>query len=287
MRSKIVIFVLLLLAAAGFYFRNDINTLYLQLTQKLPPLEKISVDTLVNQVQKQISLPPPLRVEDQAPESNLTRDGVIIWTNSQRASNGLQPLIENVKLDAAAQAKAKDMFAQQYFAHVSPSGIGAADLAKNAAYDFLAIGENLALGDFADDKDLVQAWMNSPGHRANILNAKYMEIGVAVVKGTYEGQITWMAVQEFALPMSACPGPDENVKKSIDSYNSQLDQWAGTLQNQKSALENPQGLSREEYNQKVNAYNNLVAQYNNLVATLKTLIQTYNRQVDLFNQCIK
>lgn len=288
MRYKILIFFLLILAAAGaaFYFRSDINTLYLQLTQSLPQFETLSVDSLINQVQQQISLPPPLRVQDQTPESFLTKAGVIKWTNSQRAANGLPPLSEDTKLNAAALVKAQDMLAQQYFAHVSPSGTGAADLAKNAGYEFLAIGENLAMGDFANDQALVQAWMDSPGHRANILNSRYTEIGAAVVKGSWQGQTTWMAVQEFGLPREACPQPDPQTKTVIDSYNSQLEQWNAILQAKKSELENPRGLSREEYIQRLNIYNELVSQYNALVAQIKDLINLYNRQVDLFNQCV-
>jgi len=286
MKYKILIIFLLVLAAAGFYFRNDINTLYLQMTQNLPQFEKIPVNFLINQVQQQVSLPPPLRVEEQTQESFLTKAGVIRWTNSQRAANGLPPLAQNQKLSATALAKAQDMLKNQYFAHVSPLGIGAAELAKNAGYEFLAIGENLAMGDFADDQTLVGAWMDSPGHRANILNSKYTEIGVAVIKEAFEGRTTWMAVQEFGLPQTACPQPNPETKTAINSYNSQLEQWSQILQEKKSELENPRGLTKEEYMQKLDIYNELVGQYNVLVAQIKNLINLYNRQVDLFNQCV-
>jgi len=286
MKYKIVIFIFLALAAAGFYFRNDISTFYLQLTQNLSQFEKISIDSLVNKIQQPVSLPPPLRLPEQATESFLTKAGTTKWTNEQRATNNLPPLAQNPRLDAAALAKAQDMLRLQYFGHVSPSGAGAADLAKNAGYQFLAIGENLAMGNFADDQALVQAWMNSPGHRANILNSRYTEIGVAVVKGTFEGQTTWMAVQEFGLPQTACPQPNPETKTTINSYNSQLEQWSQILQAKKSELENPQGLTREEYIQKLNIYNELVSQYNALVAQIKNLINLYNKQVDLFNQCV-
>ena len=286
MKYKILIIVLLILAAAGFYLRNDITTLYLQLTQNLSQFEKISIDSVLNKIDVPISLPPPLRIEQQAPESFLTKSGVIKSTNAQRTAQNLPPLIENSKLDAAALAKAQDMIKNQYFTHASPSGAGPSDLAKNAGYQFLAIGENLAMGDFADDEALVQAWMNSPGHRANILNSRYTEIGVATVRGVFEDQTTWMAVQEFGLPLSACPQPDSKIKIAIDSYNSQLEQWSQALQTQKSQIENPQGLSREEYIGKVNAYNDLVSQYNAFVAQIKALINQYNKQVEIFNVCV-
>jgi len=286
MKYKIVIFIILALATAGFYFWNDITTFYLQLTQNLSQFEKISIDSLINKVELPVSLPPPLRLPEQATESFLTKAGVIEWTNEQRTTNNLPPLVQNPKLDAVAQTKAQDMLRLQYFGHVSPSGAGAADLAKNAGYQFLAIGENLAMGDFKDDQALVLAWMNSPGHRANILNSRYTEIGVAVLRGSFENQTTWLAVQEFGLPLSACPQPDQNLKIAIDSYNSELGQWTQSLENQKSQLENPQGLTREEYIQKLNIYNELVGQYNDLIGQIKALIKKYNGQVDLFNECV-
>ena len=68
------------------------------------------------------------------------------------------------------------------------------------------------MGNFKNDQDLVSAWLNSPGHRANILNTRFTEIGTAVLKGFYEGREVWMAVQEFGLPLSSCPNPDSKVK---------------------------------------------------------------------------
>jgi uncharacterized protein YkwD len=286
MKYKIFLFILLIFAAAGFYFRNDIASLYLQLTQNLSQFERISVNSVLNKINTPISLPPPLRIEEQAPESFLTKGGTIKSTNAQRVAANLPPLVENQKLDAAALAKAQDMLRQQYFAHTSPSGVGASDLAKNAGYEYLAIGENLAMGNFKDDEALVLAWMNSPGHRANILNSRYTEIGVATIKGTFENQTTWMAVQEFGLPSDACPQPDQKTKTAIDSYNTQLEQWSQILQAKKSELENHQELTREEYTQKLNIYNELVGQYNALITQLKTLINQYNKQVDLFNECV-
>jgi uncharacterized protein YkwD len=287
MRNKLLIIFLIVLAAASFYFRSDIITLYLQLAKNPLQFEEISIDSLISDVKKEVSLPPPLRVQDQEPESFLTRAGTLSETNKHRIANGLAPLAANAKLNTAALAKAQDMLKQQYFAHVSPSGVGAADLAKNAGYEYLAIGENLAMGNFKDDKALVQAWMDSPGHRANILNAKYTEIGIAVIKGTYEGQTTWMAVQEFGLPYSACPQPNEQLKSAINSYNSQLEQWSQILQEKKEELENPQNMTRKEYLEKLNIYNELISQYNALVAQTKILINEYNNEVELFNECVQ
>ena len=133
-------------------------------------------------------------------------------------------LLENTKLDQSAELKAQDMLKNQYFAHTSPSGMAVGNLAEKVGYEFIAIGENLALGNFENDEALVQAWMDSPGHRANILNSRYQEIGVAVLKGVFEGRTTWLAVQHFGLPLSVCPSPQEGVKLTIDANQNKIDE---------------------------------------------------------------
>ncbi len=252
---KIIIIILLILAVlvgAAFYFRADLTGLYLSLSQKAQNFEKISVNSLTNKIDQQVNAPPPIRAQKETPKAQLTKSGTINWTNSQRADNGLLALIENKNLDQGALAKAQDMFKKQYFAHESPTGAGPAEVAKAADYSFLVIGENLALGNFANDQELVQAWMDSPGHRANILNSKYKEIGVAVVQGIYEGRTTWIAVQEFGLSTTACPQINQGIKNSIDVYQKQIDDLAVTLAEKKTEL----GLinlhrTPDLYNQKI------------------------------------
>ena len=234
---------------------------------------------------KSISAPPPIKAAAQAPQTLLTSGGTIIWTNVQRILAGLTPLAENQQLNAAASAKVADMFAQQYFEHVSPSGTSAGDLAQDAGYAFIAIGENLALGNFGTDEKLVAAWMASPGHKANILNPKYAEIGVAVGSGTFEGHATWLAVQEFGKPLADCPQPDQSIKANITAQEAQVEQIAATLKEKKGAIENTPKRD-PAYNEKVDAYNTLVQQYNSQLSVLKEFIAAYNAQVSAFNQCL-
>jgi hypothetical protein len=205
----------------------------------------------------------------------------------QRQENGNLPTLkENVELDQAASAKANDMFLNQYFEHISPFGVGVSDLAENSGYEYIMIGENLALGNFKDDAVLVQAWMDSPGHRANILNERYTDIGVSVIKGMFEGETTWLAVQHFGLPLSACDGPQETLKAKIGLNQADTQELKNSLIVLKEEIEgmNPR-RQREEYNAKVEEYNNLVSQYNNLIAETKGLTETYNVQVSAFNEC--
>ncbi len=278
-----------IVAAAGmalWYFQKSLSL----------PLQHIaefgnSIDTsLTNQLEQNFSAPSPLQqVTKATPKKTniLTVAGVIAQTNMQRAQNGdLPPLSENATLDAIATLRISDMFAQQYFAHVGPQGESALTVASSVHYAHLALGENLALGLFAGDAGVVDAWMNSPGHRANILNAHYTQIGVAVREGMFQGQETWIAVQVFGRPASDCPSPDANLKTSIDLSEKQISAMAAELTSDRAAIAAMSPQAGPQYNAKVEDYNNLAAQYNNLVAETKTAIGMYNDEVAAFNQCL-
>jgi hypothetical protein len=120
-------------------------------------------------------------------------------TNEDRSADSLGTLSINTKLQAAAQAKADDMAAKGYFAHTSPDGRTSWSWFKDAGYSFSYAGENLAV-DFSDSKDVEDAWMNSPTHRANILNGKFTEIGIATAEGEYQGKKAIFVVQMFGRP---------------------------------------------------------------------------------------
>ena len=262
---------------------------YQALSKKLPD---IASSPFIQTIKDDISAPSPLRGNFNAPSARMTLAGTISWTNINRQQNGnLKPLKENSKLDAAAELKLQDMFKQQYFEHINPQGIGPGDLARQVRYSYLSEGENLALGNFTDDKALLEAWMNSPGHRANILNTKYSEIGVAVGKGTYEGKTVWLAVQEFGRPASECPGVSEGLKVEISSLKDQVAAEESIVKKEKEDLDNtPAPTSKEEadaYNTKVNAYNAQVKDYNEKLETIKQVIASYNAQVNAYNSCLE
>lgn len=239
---------------------------------------------------KAVSAPGPLRVVSQAlstpsTSGTLSVSGVIAYTNAARAQNGgLPALTENQTLDKDAQMKVADMFAKQYFEHVSPTGVGPAELANTVGYAYVLVGENLALGGFSSDQDVVTAWMNSPGHRANILNSHYQEIGVAVGKGMYEGRETWLAVQSFGMPRSACPLIDEQLKIQIDANNTAIVSLRAQLDAKKAQID-ATSTSDPNYNIYVNEFNALVPQYNSIVETNRVDVATYNAEVNAFNSC--
>ena len=218
------------------------------------------------------------------PSASLTSPGIILEANIQRQQNGLGLLSTDSTLNATALSKASDMCDSQYFAHVSPSGVGVGDLADSFGYDYIAIGENLAYGPFASNAAVVEAWMASPGHRANILNSKFTEMGAAAVRCTFQGKNTWLAVQHFGKPVSDCPRPDAALLQTINGKKDAIAYLKLRITNLKGEIETTHPLD-STYSDKVNSYNSLVGEYNNLIRETKTLISDYNNQVSTFNVC--
>jgi uncharacterized protein YkwD len=220
----------------------------------------------------------------------LTSEGVIADTNVARSENGgLPPLAENQTLDTIAMLRLNDMFANQYFAHFSPTTSSSAEtVAEQVGYSYISLGENLALGDFNGDTGVVTAWMNSPGHRANILDTHYTQIGVAVKEGEFQGSEVWIAVQVFGRPSADCALPDQSLKASIDASESQTSSTLAELTAEKIQLDAAaaQGdANGAAYEQQVQAYNALVDQYNAAVAQTKIQIEQYNTEVTAYNGC--
>ncbi len=246
--------------------------------------------TTPTNIEKKVSAPGPLKVLHDVilgeNQSELTRTGVINQTNSERIAQGLSKLSENSKLDASAAAKVNDMFAKQYFEHVSPSGVSVDKLAENVGYAYIVVGENLALGNFKDNQALVTAWMNSPGHRANILNVRFTEIGVSVKQGQFQGREVWLGVQEFGKPLSSCPSIDPLLKQSIEEDKTKTESLQTSLTALRQEIDSMQPKYGNAYNQKVDEYNSLIPSYNQLVEATRTLVDSYNTQVRLFNDCI-
>ena len=150
---------------------------------------------------------------------------IVADTNEERTDGSLIPLERNVLLDAAATAKAEDMADGEYFAHYSPDGHSPWYWLEVVDYDFVYAGENLAVH-FTDSSKVVEAWMASPTHRDNIMNANYREIGIGTARGRYEGYDTIFVVQLFGTPLSTedsvaleveevAPGVDVVVEETL------------------------------------------------------------------------
>jgi uncharacterized protein YkwD len=125
-------------------------------------------------------------------------------TNDQRTAQGLGALALNNVLNKAAQAKANDMAARNYWAHVTPDGKQPWQFMTSAGYSYALAGENLAYG-FDTSAEAVAGWMNSPGHRANILKAGYQDVGFGIANSPDfqgDGQQT-IIVAMYASPAAA------------------------------------------------------------------------------------
>lgn len=124
---------------------------------------------------------------------------LIELTNADRTTGGLATLAVNPLLTEVAEAKARDMAENGYFAHTSPDGKTPWYWFSQKGYTFAYAGENLAV-DFTESIDVQRAWMQSSTHRANIVGTQFSEIGIAVAEGTYQGRPATFVVQVFATP---------------------------------------------------------------------------------------
>lgn len=134
--------------------------------------------------------------------SQIDPNKVIELTNAKRQGAGMATVKQNSELNQAALAKATDMFVHNYWAHVSPQGTEPWAFITDAGYKYQHAGENLAR-DFSNPQDIVNAWMASPTHRQNLLDARYQDIGVAVVDGYLNGVETTIVVQMFGSVQSS------------------------------------------------------------------------------------
>lgn len=115
-------------------------------------------------------------------DAEKVRAEILASVNAERKRVGAPPLRSNPLLDKAAQRHAEDMLARGYFAHQSPSRTTVRERAREAGYDWRAIGENIAEGQLSVD-EVMRTWMNSPGHRRNILDPSFRELGVGLALG--------------------------------------------------------------------------------------------------------
>jgi uncharacterized protein YkwD len=134
----------------------------------------------------------PCANQDLAPTSqnlDLIRAAILCLHNQIRSAHGLPLLKENVKLRKAAAGHSSEMVADGYFDHTTPSGDTFVDRVFASGYvrrtDGWALGENLAwgTGDLATPAGVMNAWMNSAGHKANILKRSYREVGIGIRLG--------------------------------------------------------------------------------------------------------
>ena len=119
--------------------------------------------------------------------TDVTSADLLIDTNQARESQNSRPVQLNSQLSQAAQAKANDMVARNYWAHITPEGKTPWVFIDKTGYQYQKAGENLAFG-FVDTNNIIKGWMNSPAHKENLLNTDYTEVGFGIANSqNYQG----------------------------------------------------------------------------------------------------
>ncbi len=136
-----------------------------------------------------------------AQATSMTKQELFLLVNEERADLDYPPLLENPLLQQAAYQKAQALFDAQRFAH-DLENQPFYTFIDNVGYHYATVGENLAI-DYTTAPAVVEGWMNSPSHRANILNHTFEEMGIAITNGTMHGVQTTLVVQLFGKPKDA------------------------------------------------------------------------------------
>lgn len=164
--------------------------------------------------------------------SDITSQQLLLLTNQFRQQNGLPPLQLNQNLSEAALNKANNMFFEDYWAHDSPDGKTPWDFIKAAGYNYVYAGENLARG-FTTAQSVVDAWMASPEHRANMLSPNYTNVGYAVETGKLTGEDTVLVVEMFgSTTLAASPGNELAAKAQKETTSTATQSPAKPLSEQ-------------------------------------------------------
>lgn len=160
-------------------------------------------------------------INSESPETMSAN--IVELTNDQRADAKVQLLTESKVLNEAAKLKLDDMFKNNYWEHVAPSGVQAWDFMKQVGYKYEVAGENLAKG-YHDSGSTVNAWMDSQSHKDNLLSPKYTEIGVAVGSGNIASKPVTLVVQLFGKPQTAlAAAPTTDTKVLAAKQSARLD----------------------------------------------------------------
>lgn len=152
------------------------------------PAAKRSASAAASRIPKKSVAPAPTaprtpRATATPPASVSTTAQIVALVNKQRAAAGCGALTEDAQLTDAAQRHSDDMAARNFFEHTNPDGVGPGQRVTDAGYRWSAYGENIARGQ-QTPQSVMESWMNSPGHRANILNCSFKNIGVGIHKGS-------------------------------------------------------------------------------------------------------
>jgi hypothetical protein len=180
-------------------FLNTIGKKYIDLTKKFLSDKAVSTYILVFLFTGIFLNLSWLYITQTKLFADISGNLIVELTNQTRIKDGLKPLNVNSDLSAAAAAKAADMIKNGYFAHFSPTNISPWFWIKQNGYNYKYAGENLAMN-FSETNQVIDGWLDSPTHKANLLNVHYEDIGVAVLSGQVNGANRVVVVQMFGSP---------------------------------------------------------------------------------------
>ncbi|MDD5552116.1 MAG: CAP domain-containing protein [Candidatus Pacebacteria bacterium] len=180
--------------------------------------------------------------------SAVSKSVLLNLTNQKRSNSGVAILKENNNLNRAAYLKAQDMLKYDYFAHTSPLGRSPWYWLEKSGYNYRYAGENLAI-DFIDSGELFQAWYSSSVHRANIVNPRFKEIGMAVLKGDFKGRRTTVVVQYFGtqLNIPSTYAKTITTKKTQKTISRKISQPQKTYTQTPRYVSTPGGMTLSDY----------------------------------------
>lgn len=222
------------------------------------------------------------------PINKLTIANIFYYTNQERIKYGLEPLVLNSKLNNSATEKINEMVQNNYFAHSSPEypDKDFSYLIKKQNYEFLSVSENLALGSFLSEKEVVTAWMESYEHRSNILNPNWKELGVSVYQ-THTGD--YYAVQHFAIPKEICTEVSLRTKNLIVELETQATLLQEEIKSTEDKIKKEGevlGIDQRTGQELIEQYNAIVDDYNKTIEEYSNLIIEYNKKVDNYKKCL-
>ncbi len=193
----------------------------------LPMLAIAGVTVMLNLAWPALSSQAPGRVLGAS--TGITQYALLAETNQDRQAEHAGALTINSALAQAAQAKAEDMAANNYWAHVSPSGTSPWQFINQTGYQYRSAGENLAYG-FSNSDDVVRGWMNSREHRMNLLNTTYQNVGFGVVQAAnYQGA----KQQTIVVALYGQPTTDSDIAPALTGNDlpskqiARVDMYAG------------------------------------------------------------
>lgn len=195
--------------------------------------------------------------------TEMSASGLLSATNSERSKNGGIPALAlNSKLSSAAQAKANDMVARNYWSHTTPDGKDPWVFIDATGYAYQKAGENLAYG-FSTSNETVAGWMNSPSHKANMLDSSFKEVGFGFANsasyvGTGEETIIVAMYanpsnnQATSQPSTSTTGSTPATKTSTSAPSSQPTKQDTTVKTtENNTKQEPEGVSKDQINQAV------------------------------------